>query len=78
MKAEKRTELMQDYLLFRQADRFQAAANLNKDWPSGRAVFINNQKTLLIWVGEEDHIRIISMQRGNDIIEAFKRICNAA
>lgn len=50
---------------------------MNKDWPAGRAVFHNANKTLLIWVNEEDHIRIISMQRGHEIKEVFQRLCEA-
>lgn len=54
-----------------------SCVNMNKDWPFGRAIFHNEAKTLLIWVNEEDHIRIISMQRGHDINEVFERLCEA-
>jgi len=40
--------------LNREGDRFLAAANLNRDWPSGRGIFHNDEKTFLIWVNEED------------------------
>ena len=38
------------------------ACNLNRDWPSGRGIFHNDAKTFLVWVNEEDQLRIISMQ----------------
>ena len=55
-----------------------AAANLNRDWPSGRGIFHNDNKTFLIWVNEEDQLRIISMQNGADIKEVFSRLQRAA
>ena len=62
---------------FRQGDRVLEAANMNNDWPAGRAVFVNESKELLIWVNEEDHLRIISMQRGPSIHQVFQRLCDA-
>jgi len=53
------------------------SAGLNDNWPEGRGVFHNADKTLLIWIGEEDHIRIISMQRGHDIAAVFERLSKA-
>lgn len=32
------------------------------DWPDGRGIFHNKEKTFLVWVNEEDHMRCISMQ----------------
>ena len=63
---------------YREGDRFLAAANLNRDWPSGRGIFHNDAKTFLIWVNEEDQLRIISMQQGADIKEVFSRLQRAA
>ena len=36
------------------------------DWPESRGIFHNNEKTFLVWVNEEDQLRIISMQPGGD------------
>ena len=62
---------------FREGDRFLAACNLNRDWPSGRGIFHNDEKTFLIWVNEEDQLRIISMQQDAGIVEVFDRLCRA-
>ena len=35
-------------------------------------------KTFLIWVNEEDELRIISMQNGSNIGEVFERLSRAA
>jgi len=50
---------------------------LNRDWPNGRGIFHNNKKTFLVWVNEEDQLRIISMQNGADLKEVFERLCRA-
>merc|ERR1719272_2302867 len=38
------------------------ASGMGRHWPDGRGVFHNNSKNLFVWVGEEDHLRIVSMQ----------------
>lgn len=63
---------------FREGDRFLEACGLNRDWPSGRGIFHNNDKTFLVWVNEEDQLRIISMQPGADIAAVFDRLSRAA
>ena len=35
----------------------------------------NDNKTFLVWVNEEDHLRVISMQKGGNMREVFKRFC---
>lgn len=35
----------------------------------------NNEKTFLIWVNEEDHTRIISMEKGGNMKRVFERFC---
>jgi hypothetical protein len=32
-------------------------------------------KTFLVWVNEEDHLRVISMQQGGNMKEVFNRFC---
>jgi len=73
-----RKQLVEDHFLFDKGDRFLEAAGMNSDWPKGRAVFVNNQKTLLIWVNEEDHLRVISMSSGADIKPTFERLIRAS
>lgn len=44
----------------------------------GRGIFHNAEKTFLVWVNEEDQLRIISMQMGADIKQVFDRLSRAA
>ena len=67
-------QLIADHFLFKAGDRFLEAAGLNRDWPQGRGIYHNDEKTFLVWVNEEDQLRIISMQGGGNIKEVFTRL----
>merc|ERR1719389_354434 len=75
MSKKTQQQLIDDHFLFKEGDRFLAACNLNRDWPSGRGIFHNHAKTFLVWVNEEDQLRIISMEKGSDIAGVFDRLC---
>jgi len=66
--------LIKDHFLFKEGDRFLASAGLNNDWPAARGIYHNKEKTFLVWVNEEDQLRIISMQKGGDLQTVFKRL----
>ncbi|KAK7863469.1 hypothetical protein R5R35_010505 [Gryllus longicercus] len=67
-------QLIDDHYLFKEGDRFLIAAKSCEHWPIGRGIFMNEDKTFLVWVGEEDHLRIISMQMGGHLGEVYKRM----
>jgi arginine kinase len=69
--------LIDDHFLFKAGDRFLEAAGLNRDWPEGRGIYHNDDKTFLVWINEEDQLRIISMQMGGDINQVFTRLSSA-
>lgn len=77
MSKEDIAELMDQHLLFEQGDRFLEAANACRFWPDGRGIFLNSDSTLVVWVNEEDHMRIISMQKGGDLDQIYKRFVSA-
>ncbi|XP_065916504.1 uncharacterized protein [Dysidea avara] len=77
MDEETRQKLVADHFLFKKGDRFLEAAGSNRDWPEGRGIYYNHDKTFLVWVNEEDHLRIISMEKGSDIGSVFSRLCRA-
>ncbi|MEA1913868.1 MAG: phosphagen kinase, partial [Campylobacterota bacterium] len=74
MNEEDRQSLVEDHFLFKAGDRFLETAGLNRNWPMGRGIYHNDDKTFLVWVNEEDELRIISMQKGGDIKEVFTRL----
>jgi len=77
MSKEVKDNLIKDHLLFKEGERFLAVVGLYRNWPAGRGIYHNKEKTFLVWVNEEDQLRIISMQQGGDIKEVFTRLVNA-
>ncbi len=77
MSTEIQEQLIEDHFLFKAGDKYLEAAGLNRDWPSGRGIFHNSAKSFLVWINEEDQLRIISMQKGGDIKEVFTRLVTA-
>lgn len=51
---------------------------MNREWPEGRGIYHNDAKTFLVWVNEEDQLRIISMQQGANLHEVFDRLSRGA
>lgn len=74
MSVEEKQALIEGHYLFKEDDRFLKSAGAHKFWPKGRAIFLNESKTFLVWVNEEDHIRIISMQPGGDVGMVYARL----
>ena len=75
--AEKK-QLINDHFLFKGGDKYLQSAGLEREWPANRGIFHNDAKTFLVWVNEEDQLRIISMQKGADILAVFTRLSIAA
>merc|ERR1719367_599395 len=69
-----RQQLVDDHFLFISGDKNLIAAGMERDWPEGRGIFHNAAKTFLVWVNEEDQLRIISMQKGGDVKGVFERL----
>merc|ERR1711950_137602 len=69
-----RQQLVDDHFLFVSGDRNLTVAGMERDWPEGRGIIHNDAKTFLIWINEEDQLRIISMQKGGDVKGVFGRL----
>merc|ERR1711962_1194966 len=69
-----RQQLVDDHSLFVSGDPNLKVAGMERDWPEGRGIFHNKDKTFLTWVNEEDQLRIISMQMGGDVRGVFDRL----
>ena len=48
-------------------DNHLTSSGVASDWPHGRGIWISQDETKMIWVGEEDQLRIISIVKGNDL-----------
>jgi creatine kinase len=63
MSVEKEELLRKTGNLFQEPDStLLLASGMGRHWPDGRGVFENKDSNLCVWVGEEDHLRIVSMQ----------------
>jgi len=69
-----RQQLVDDHFLFMSGDPNLKVAGMERDWPEGRGIFHNAAKTFLVWVNEEDQLRIISMEKGGDVKGVFERL----
>merc|ERR1712040_32126 len=69
-----RQQLVDDHFLFMSGDKNLTVAGMERDWPEGRGIFHNKDKTFLTWVNEEDQLRIISMEMGGDVKAVFDRL----
>lgn len=47
---------------------------VNEDWPNGRALYSNADKSLVIWINEEEHLKIIYNSAKGNYIEAMEQI----
>src|SRR5260221_4793423 len=52
-------------------DPYLTAGGISADWPYGRGMYISQDKQKIVWVGEEDQLRIMNMQRGSDLATIF-------
>jgi len=79
MTKEDEQQLIDDHFLFQKPGPRNVLANCGaaRDWPDARGIFHNKNKTFLVWVNEEDHVRCISMQDGGNVKEVFARFANA-
>jgi len=78
MTDSERKQLIADHFLFKGGDKYLESCGLEREWPEARGIFHNDNKTFLVWVNEEDQLRIISMQPGSNIRQVFERLSIAA
>ena len=71
--------LVDEHIMFKDmaADTYLASAGIASDWPHGRGCYVSDDREFIIWVGEEDHLRIMCMQKGAVLNEVFERLHNA-
>jgi arginine kinase len=78
MSYEERDALIEEHILYNDADdKYLRSAGGYNDWPIGRGIFMNHAKNFIVWVNEEDHIRIISMQKGANLKQVWGRLVRA-
>ena len=82
MKNDQNLDLIKRHILFDNPNEWMIASGLGRDWPDGRALYANvdNLETqtpdFMIWVNEEDHLRIMCLRKGGDIQDVFTTLMN--
>ena len=68
-------DLVARHIMFKDMsnDKYLSAAGIASDWPHGRGCYISEDEGFLIWVGEEDHLRIMAMRKGKTLNKVFDR-----
>jgi creatine kinase len=69
-------ELVDAHVMFKDmsADPFLNSAGISNDWPYGRGCWQSEDKMRVIWFGEEDHLRIMCMKVGSDLLDVFTNL----
>jgi creatine kinase len=77
--AARYNELVKSHIMFKDmaADKYLATAGIASDWPYGRGCYISADKGFIVWVGEEDHLRIMCMHTGEKLNDVFDRLKGA-
>jgi len=71
-------ELQTNGNLFQEPDStLLLSSGCGRHWPDARGIFHNKAKNFFVWINEEDHSRIISMEKGANIHAIFQRFIDA-
>ncbi|GMI33608.1 hypothetical protein TrRE_jg11285 [Triparma retinervis] len=73
--------LVKSHIMFKDmaADTYLASAGIASSWPFGRGCYVSADKGFIVWVGEEDHLRIMCMKKAtvlNDVFDRLKGACD--
>jgi len=73
---DKYNELIKAHIMFKNManDSFLVDAGIAKHWPHGRGCYVSEDKQVIVWVGEEDHLRIMCMKKGAILNQVFDRL----
>jgi creatine kinase len=70
-------ELIDGHFLFKGRDARQAACGYHQFWPAGRGIFQSRDKLFNIWINEGDHLRIMALIPGGDIVAVVTKLSKA-
>merc|ERR1712212_972672 len=78
MSLEKEEELRSNGNLFQEPDStLLLSSGCGRHWPDARGIFHNEASNFFVWVNEEDQMRIVSMEKGDNVKNIFTRFSNA-
>lgn len=67
-------QLVAEHVMFKDMsdDPYLAASGISGGWPSGRGCYVSEDRGFIIWVGEEDHLRIMCMEPHGTILNEVR------
>lgn len=73
---EQYAQMVSEHKIFKDmsADPYLSVAGISSDWPYGRGMYESADGQFIVWVGEEDHLRIMAMKRGAVLNDIFDRL----
>ncbi|KAJ6635021.1 Arginine kinase [Pseudolycoriella hygida] len=74
---DQETELKSIGGLMEKSDKNLSSANVYQQWPTGRGIFVTDDKSLIIHVNGEDHLKFISIGCGKDFGKIYQRLVDA-
>merc|ERR1711868_28087 len=78
MSVEKEESLRSKGNLFQEPDStLLLSSGCGRHWPDARGIFHNNAENLFVWVNEEDQLRIVSMEKGDNVKRIIERFAAA-
>merc|ERR1711970_1658359 len=81
MSEEKENNLREKGNLFQEPDStLLLSSGCGRHWPDARGIFHNKDENVFVWINEEDHSRLISMEKGDDvkgIVTRFAKLTQA-
>ncbi|XP_031663429.1 creatine kinase M-type-like [Oncorhynchus kisutch] len=68
-------QLIADHFLFdKPVSPLLLGAGIAPDWPDARGIWHNDAKSFFVWMNE-DHLRVISVEKGGNMKEVFRHFC---
>ncbi|XP_055375126.1 arginine kinase [Condylostylus longicornis] len=67
-------QMIKNHILYKKGNEYLSAAGCYRYWPTGRGIYTNEKENFIVWVNEQDHMRIISMSKGGNLGEVYNRL----
>lgn len=79
MSNDQHDDLIQRHILFHDPDALALSAGNGRDWPDARGIYMDESESpeFMIWMNAEDHLRLVSMSKGGDLLAVFTRLSKA-
>jgi creatine kinase len=76
MSEEEEDQLISKGYLFEEPDStLQLSTGVGRHWPDARGVFVNSKETCMVWINEEEHLKLTTQQASSDVKETFTQFC---